>query len=151
MLGVAALQHLDAPAWGGAYDPAFSDQVYDEVFRRAAVVLESGRPVVLDASFRSAALRRAAGELAKAHAVPFRFVECRVPPEVCRERLAAREQQRVVSDGRLAIFDEFRARYEPVTELDAAVHTVLDTAAPINDSLDTVRSVLETWPRGFVG
>ena len=92
MLGLDPLRHLDDPAWTGGYDPAFSDRVYDELLRRAAVVLASGRPVILDASFRSAGLRRAVRELAAARGVPFRFVECRATRDICRERLAARER-----------------------------------------------------------
>jgi predicted kinase len=150
MAGVDALQPLDEPAWSGAYDPAVSACVYDELFRRAAVVLESGRPVVLDASFRSASARRAARDLAKAHGVPFRFIECVATPEVCRERLVDRARKRTVSDGRLAIFDDFCARYEPVIELDAGEHLVLDTTRPIEETLEAVRRAVETWPRGFV-
>ena len=151
VLGVNALRPLHEPAWSGPYSPAFSDRVYDELFRRAGVVLASGRPVVLDASFRSASLRSMARDLAKAHGVPFRFIECRATPEVCRERLAERARQRTVSDGRLAIFDEFCARYEPVVELGADEHLVLDTTKPIEDSLETLRQSLETWPQGLVG
>jgi uncharacterized protein len=151
MMEVDALHRLDVPAWTGAYDPAVSDRVYDELFRRAGVVLGSGRPVIIDASFRSASLRRAAHDLAKAHGVPFRFVECRAPHEVCRERLVARARQRTVSDGRLAIFDDFCARYEPVGELPPDEHLVLDTTRPIEESVETLRRSLETWPQGLVG
>jgi aminoglycoside phosphotransferase family enzyme/predicted kinase len=151
MLRVDPLRPLDDPAWSGAYDPAFSDRVYRELFRRAGVILDSGRPVVLDASFRSASLRRTARDLAKDRSVPFRFVECRVAPELCRQRLAAREHQRTVSDGRLAIFDEFCSRYEAVTELAADEHLVLDTARSIKDSLEALRGSLGTWPGGLVG
>ncbi len=151
VLGVNALRPLHEPAWSGAYSADFSDRVYDELFRRAGAVLASGRPVVLDASFRSAPLRRRARDLAKAHGVPFRFIECRATPEVCRERLVEREGQPTVSDGRLAIFDEFCARYEPVVELEADEHLVLDTTKPVEDSLETLRQSLETWPRGLVG
>ncbi len=151
MLGVDAFRRLDEPAWTGSYDSAVSDRVYDELFRRAGIVLRSGRPVVIDASFRSASLRQAARDLAKAHGVPFRFVECRATRPICEERLAARAQQRTVSDGRLAIFDEFCARYEPVGELPPDEHLVLDTTTPINESLETLRRSLEAWPQGLVG
>ena len=65
MLGVQPTEPLDHAAWSGAYDLALTDRVYAELLRRADVVLASGRPAVLDASFRSAAHRRAARELAK--------------------------------------------------------------------------------------
>ncbi len=85
-----------------------------------------------------------------AHNVPFRFVECRAAPDVCRARLARREQVAGVSDGRLAIFDAFCERFEPVTELAAAEHVVVDTARPIENTLKTLREHIPTWPDGLV-
>jgi aminoglycoside phosphotransferase family enzyme/predicted kinase len=150
MLGVKPTERLGDAAWTGAYDPRFTESVYNEVLRRAGVVLDSGRPVVLDASFRSVDMRNAARELARRHNAPFRFVECRATADVCRARLAVRERQGGVSDGRLAIFDAFCARFEPVDEVPSAEHFVIDTTLPIERNMAALRSVLETWPRGFV-
>jgi aminoglycoside phosphotransferase family enzyme/predicted kinase len=150
MLGVAATRALEETAWQGAYDPNLTTEVYAEVLRRAAVVLASGRPVVLDASFRSAEMRRAARDLASTYGVPFRFVECRANDAACRTRLVERAQQPDVSDGRLEIFDAFAARFEPVTELPASEHIVVDTTRPIEESEAVLRATLDTWPEGFV-
>lgn len=149
MLGVVTTQKIHDPAWSGAYDPKFTEEVYAEVLRRAAVVLDSGRPVVLDASFRSVEMRRAARELAVSRGVPFRFVECRTPAEVCRARLLEREARVGVSDGRLAIFDDFAARFEPVSELPPTEHVVLDTTRPLDESLAKLREIVPVWPKGL--
>ncbi len=151
MLGVDPLGRLSEPAWRGPYDPAFSKTVYAELFRRAAIVLASGRPVVLDASFRSAELRAAARAVAAAHGVPFRFVECRAPRDVCLARLAAREEHPSVSDGRRAIFDEFCARYEPVREVVGKEPLSIDTTLPLETNLAALRRWLDVWPAGFTG
>jgi aminoglycoside phosphotransferase family enzyme/predicted kinase len=151
MLGVEATRRLQEPVWSGAYDPAFTETVYAEVLRRAGVVLESGRPVVLDASFRSREMRRAARELAILHNVPFRFVECHAPADVCKARLVDRERHRSVSDGRLAIFDDFSARFEAVTELPPFEHLMIDTTRPVDFSVESLRAALDTWPKGFDG
>ena len=150
MVGVGAYHPLHEVAWKGAYDPAFTERVYSEAMRRAEIVLASGRPVVLDASFRSASMRGAARQLALAHGVPFRFVECRADADVCRARLAQRERAAGVSDGRLEVFDAFRSQFEPVAELPPTEHIVLDTTRPAEDSLEVLRGLLETWPLGFV-
>lgn len=149
MIGVAPSKKLDEAAWSGAYDPGFTEHVYEEVLRRAEVVLASGRPVVIDASFRSATMRAAARDLAQKYGAPFRFVECRTPKSVCRERLRERELHRGVSDGRIAIFDDFCARFEVVDELVASEHLVLDTtlAMPANEAF--LRSELDVWPAGL--
>jgi aminoglycoside phosphotransferase family enzyme/predicted kinase len=151
MLGVEPTHRIAAQAWSGAYDPAFTEHVYDEVLRRAGVVLASGRPVVIDASFRSSAMRRAAREMADFHGVPFRFVECRAPAHMCKERLTQRQEGQPVSDGRVGIFDEFCARYEAVTELPSSEYLSIDTSRPLEENLETLRASLDTWPRGFGG
>ncbi len=150
MLGLAATEHAHSGAFEGAYDPKFTEKVYAEMLWRAAHVLESGRPVVLDASFRSAEMRRAARDLAKEHGVPFLMIECRARPEVCRARLAKREKETSVSDGRRAIFDAFVARVEPMTELGYDERVVIDTEQPLAESLKEIERSLQSWPRGLV-
>lgn len=148
MLGIPATRHLDEAAWTGAYDPKLTERVYAEVVRRARVVLRSGRPVVLDASFRAPWMRALARDLAREQNVPFRFIECRAHPEICRARVAART--RAVSDGRLEIFDAFRERYEIPNELDESEHVILDTTKPVDESMERLRRAISTWPRGLV-
>ncbi len=150
MLGVAAERPLRTGAFAGPYDPAVTDAVYDEMIRRASIVLASGRPVIFDASFRTAELRRRARRLASEHGVPFLFTECRAPSEVCLERLDARERKRTVSDGRRAIFFDFLRRSEPVTELAASEHVVVDTTKPVADSMRVLETRLRFWPEDLV-
>ncbi len=151
MLGVTPTSPVLETAWTGAYAPDFTERVYAEVLRRADVVLRSGRPVVLDASFRSPSMRIAARGLAAKYRVPFRFVECRAPAEVCRGRLAqrARDTERV-SDGRTAIYDAFAARWEPSTEVPREELIVVDTTRPEGETMAKLRSRLDVWPLGLV-
>ncbi len=149
MLGVRETQPVHDGSWQGAYDPEFTKEVYAEVFRRASVVIASGRPVLVDASFRSRALRRAAKAVAVDRQVPFRLVECRVEHAIAKERLRERARQASVSDGRLEIFDDFAARWEAVDELPRDEHIVVDTSAPLESTRARLRDVLETWPRGL--
>ena len=150
LIGVEHRAKVHVGAFEGPYDPKVTEVVYDEMVRRASVVLDSGRPVVLDASFRTSGYRHRARELARRHGVPFLFVECRVPPEVAMARLEERERVGGVSDGRRAIFADFVARTEEVSELDPSQHLVLDTARPLADSLATLEERIRTWPRGLV-
>lgn len=149
LLGLAPTDHASAGAFSGAYSRGHTERVYDEVLRRAAVVLESGRPVVLDASFRGAAARLAARALAEKHNVPFRFLECRAPLETCRERLRARAQATSVSDATLEILDTFAASFEPVTELPPTEHFVVDTSGSGDDALRRAEEIVAAWPRGL--
>jgi aminoglycoside phosphotransferase family enzyme/predicted kinase len=149
MLGVSARHRIHDSAWQGAYDPAVTNEVYAEVLRRADVVLASGRPVVVDASFGSSAMRNAARALATRHSVPFRFVECRAAPSICRARLVERARQPGVSDGRLEVFDAFCARFEPVVEQWCDDVIVLDTARPMEESVAILQDRLDVWPEGL--
>lgn len=151
LAGLAAEEPAREEAFRGIYSEDFTNDVYREVFRRADAVLSSRRPVVLDASFRSRELRASARELASRHGVPFTFVECRAPDPLLRKRLAARVTGRRVSDGRLEIFDEFRARWEPVEELPSEDHLALDTSRPLEETERTLRARLPVWPAGFTG
>ena len=149
MIGVRAMQPVHDGSWQGAYDPKFTEEVYAEVFRRAGVVLASGRPVLLDASFRSKALRGRARALAQAHGVPFRMVECRIDFDTAKARLRKRAENPSISDGRLEIFDDFVAKWEQIDEFPAHEHVVLDTSQPLDRTMGTLRGLIETWPEGL--
>ena len=143
MAAVAPTTPLHDAAFSGHYGPEQSARVYEELLRRAAVVLRSGRSVVVDASFRGVAQRMAARELAERCEVPFLFIECSAPDAVCKQRLEQRARVPSVSDGRLAIFDAFVASYEPVTELPPEQYVRVDSSGTLHDSLSQIRSRLD--------
>ena len=137
LAGVAEAHRLadaGAPAFRGAYSEDATARVYATLVDHARPALRSGRAVVLDASFRTQALRdvvrRAAAELG----VPCGFVACHAPADVLRARLEARDRQPgVVSDARAPLLDAFLARYEAPTGPD---HLAVDTSQPVD--LDVV-------------
>lgn len=120
---------------GGARDaftPGYSRRVYVELERRADALLGGGKRVILDGSFRTRSRRARARRLALRHGAPFRLVECRAGLEVCRARLRERE----VRDRRsswLSMFEFFLRRWEPVREIPADEHVVVDTVGPRPD------------------
>jgi hypothetical protein len=146
LLGVEPTESLRGPGWEDAYEPEMTEKVYAELLRRAGAVVRSGRPVVLDASFRSRGHREASRQMARDLGARFFFVECRVSAEVCRERLNRRTLESGVSDARADLFDDFVARWEPVDELSEAEHVILDTSEPIEANLELLRSRRVTWP-----
>jgi len=152
MIGVTATTRVTDGLWSGAYDKGFTTKVYAEQLRRAGVVLASGRPVVLDASFRSPEMRLAAQALARAHGVPFFFVECLAPAAVCKARLEQRQGRAdAVSDARLALFDDFVKEWQPVTELPAEEHLRVDTACDPAETHREVTARVATWPARLGG
>ena len=126
-----------------AYTPAFTGQTFDEVFRRAEVVVGSGRGVILDATFRDRGLRRRARGLADRHQRPFRFIEAICDDTTLRARLRARAAGNSVSDATEDLLDRIRREFEPVTELEPGQHLRVDTTLPTETQLETIRSALD--------
>jgi aminoglycoside phosphotransferase family enzyme/predicted kinase len=125
-----------------AYRPAFSERTFDEVFRRAEVVVRSGRGVILDATFRGRALRGRARDLARRHGRPFLFVEAVCDDAVLVERLRRRAAGPSVSDATEALLARVRAEFEPVTELPPAEHLAVDTDQAPDRLAGIVRAAL---------
>jgi aminoglycoside phosphotransferase family enzyme/predicted kinase len=151
MLGARPTERVYEGSWSGAYDPRVTEAVYEEVNRGARAVVRSGRPVILDATFRSRAQRARARALAEELGVPFLLIECRAASDVCRARLVERERAESVSDGRLEIYDEFMARWEPVVELPPSEHLVVHTDRPMDGVLAGLEPRLPFWPDGLEG
>jgi len=74
----------------GRYAPERTGAVYAELLRRAAVLLEHGESVVLDASWLDAGRRAEAREMAALHHVPLCELRCDCPIEVAAERVGRR-------------------------------------------------------------
>lgn len=133
---------MQSEAWSGAYSPRATELVYEELFRLADVVVRSGRPVVLDASFRTAPMRKAARRLARRHGVPFSFVECNAPRDLLLERLTRRgELAAHESDARVDLLDEFERRFERVDEIPSSEHLRLDTGRPWPENRERLESI----------
>jgi hypothetical protein len=145
LMGHRPTESMRSEAWSGAYSPSSTEAVYEELWRLADIVLSSGRPIVLDASLRTAAMREAAHRLADRHGVPFLLIECSAPRELIRKRLARRESFGAhESDARTNLLDEFEKRFEPIDELPPSEHVRLDTSLPQNENRKRLEAILES-------
>lgn len=117
----------------GAYGFEMTERVYDTLIDRAARVLSSGRSVVVDATFRTEALRTKARDLAHRFGLPFQLVECVAPEAELRRRLVARAASRAstASDAGPDLLDSFMAGYEAPAPSDALFR--LDTTGSIDE------------------
>lgn len=131
--GTPADTHRYAPPGEGIYDDTTVAAVYRELLREAEAVLRSGSGVVLDATWTRDVYRRAARAVAHRCGAELVELECRVAPEVARQRVARR---RIDADGGSdatpEVVDHLAARREPWPE----AHT-LDTAAPADQTIAT--------------
>jgi aminoglycoside phosphotransferase family enzyme/predicted kinase len=129
-LAVNEYTPLHAPSFTGAYAPNVTRETYDALFRAARCIANTGRTVILDASFRSKEERGRLREWCDEMGARLSFVECTAPSAVLRERLRQRAKGPSVSDGREDIFDAFAASYEAPDELPASHRMSLDTTLP---------------------
>jgi len=143
LMGSAPTQSMRSEAWSGPYSPGTTDAVYGELWSAADTIVASGRPVVIDASFRAAALRTAARGVAAKRGVPFTMVECVAPRALLLERLAKREAGGAhESDARSDLLDEFEARFEPIEEFPEEEHVRLDTSGAPDDTRRRLEALL---------
>jgi predicted kinase len=136
---------MQSEPWTGAYSPSATAAVYEEIWRLSDIVLSSGRPIVIDASLRTAAVRDAARRLANRHGVPFLLVECTAPRELIQARLAARERVGAhESDARTNVLAEFERGFEPIDELPSSEHLSLDTSQSPDETHRELEAMFES-------
>jgi predicted kinase len=143
LLGVPPEEPRHEAAFAGAYDSASTERVYETLLARAELILRAGRSVVLDATFRSRAMREQARALASRSSADVLFVECHCARSVALERLRTRARSASVSDGREEIYDAFAARFEPADQCAPAPYVRLDTEQPLSATLARVSAELE--------
>lgn len=127
--------------WWCAFEHGLEGEIYRELLRRAEERLSAGETVVLDGCFARAHQRLEARALALARGVDFLFVECRVPQEVSRLRLIARDAEGE-SSGWQAISDDLSARWEPVSELGSQEHVVVSSEGAVAEVLAPIEARL---------
>ena len=100
----------------GQYKPDARRQVYDEMFRRASVLLDASRSVVLDGTFLSNEQRIQAINLAHRYEAAPLIVHCSCPNDVALRRIGARlENGATLSDAHPDFFDLQQQADEPDT------------------------------------
>lgn len=122
---LAALRSIEDDA---LYDERHKKAVYDGLFERAAAVLESGRPAILDASFDRVERRQRAIELAREWDCSVVLVETVCAPEIARMLLAERQaRDDDPSDAGPERYAPSERAFEPIEGVPAWAHWVIDT------------------------
>lgn len=125
----------------GIYSPEFSRRTYERLLLTAKAELESQRDVVLDGSYTAEQERRRLRDLAAAQGAAIKFILCRCPDNIIKERLKIRAKDpQAVSDGRWEIYIQQKEHFTLPTELTAKELIIINTDAPV----DTLLSKVET-------
>ena len=102
----------------GIYSRDLSEKTYRTMRQEAEQMLKQGHPVILDGSYKKQQERSALLELARNLGADIRFVECRAPVTLIRQRLEARRRDpRAVSDGRWELFRAQRADFDSTGDI----------------------------------
>jgi aminoglycoside phosphotransferase family enzyme/predicted kinase len=113
------------------YSRSFGERTYGELIRRAGLVLDGGRSVVLDASFHTPAQRRLARDLAAARDATVLFVETGCDEATLRGRLRVRASAGSESDADERVLDVMRAESVPPDEIPAGQRLRVDGSRPL--------------------
>lgn len=151
MAGLAATARASAPPGAGLYTAERTERVYAGVLERAAPVLASGRPALLDASFARAAQRAAALAFARALGVPAWLVRVRCDEATARARLARRaEAGGDPSDAGPGFLSTSLAAFEPPDEWPVARRLEIATDGEgWRDALAPLVRAISPAPRGW--
>ncbi|UPV75197.1 AAA family ATPase [Halorussus limi] len=118
------------------YTEAEARMVYRELFERASDVVEGGRSVVLDGTFKDAADRERAVELCESLDAEFRLVKVECDEAVVRDRIASREDD--ASDADFEVHAMYREQFDAVS----ADHVTVDNS---ESAAETRRQVAEQF------
>jgi len=129
LLAIHPAKRCPDPFGQGVYSEEISRLTYDRALEIAGAEVQRGRSAIIDASYKRRAERIRAAEEAKKLTADFVLIECVCPEETIKKRLDARQEDGTdPSDGRWEIFLAQKADFDPITELPAAAHIVIDTA-----------------------
>jgi aminoglycoside phosphotransferase family enzyme/predicted kinase len=99
----------------GIYTREWSDRTYAACLERAGDVCKAGGRALIDATFVDKRRREAFVHAAIAWGVPVILMVVHAPPELIRERLAARTQDtHEPSDADWSVYEALRAKWSPV-------------------------------------
>jgi uncharacterized protein len=143
LAGLAEGDPAPAAFGAGLYAPEWTARTYAECLSRAGRRLFEGARVLVDASFRAEADRRAFLDAATRWGVPGAFLQCEAAEETARARLARRLGDS--SDADAAIRDQAAARWEPLGVGPGMLSRVIATDGTPDEALARALDVLRGW------
>ncbi|MEK7851850.1 MAG: AAA family ATPase [Deltaproteobacteria bacterium] len=141
LAGISQDEHRYDDYGKGIYIKEFSEKTYTEVHREALQYLVAGRPVILDASYRSRAERERAASIAREAGARFFIIECLCDEETVKFRLTGRMGEQEASDGRWELYKLQKSDFEEVTDNEGRLIRI-DTSKPLYESAELILKVL---------
>jgi aminoglycoside phosphotransferase family enzyme/predicted kinase len=117
LFSLQPLDHRDLPFGEGIYSKEATSLTYGKLLLLAQEELEKSRSIILDATYGSQHHRDEVIRLARDLDANIIFFECIAPYQILKKRLSEREAATTASDARLHHLRQFRARFEPLSEI----------------------------------
>ncbi|MGV8059510.1 MAG: AAA family ATPase [Smithellaceae bacterium] len=113
----------------GIYSEDISRLTYDKAYELANSAIKSGKPVIIDASFKRRSERQKAMQMAQKLDIPFYIIECTCRDEIVKLRLDKRAQEKTnASDGRWEIYAAQKNDFDEIDEVSDSQHFKIDTS-----------------------
>ncbi len=125
----------------GIYTSEWSDRTYAACLERAADVVEAGGRALVDATFVDGRRRAAFVRAAIEWGVPVVLLVVHAPPELIRERLAARTGD--PSDADWSVYEALRAKWSPVDPLLCRSSRIDASGSPRDMLNEAIRALVE--------
>lgn len=126
LVGIAPTEHHYEPFEKGIYSRQYTENTYKKMIELAKENLLRGRDVILDATFREKAYRKAVNrELSFAE---IHWLWCFADDAVVRERFMKRTESEDISDARWEIYLAQKEKFEPPEEVQHDKLIKLDTS-----------------------
>ncbi len=140
MLGLQESDQTGAGPGNAEYAPTARHRVYDRLAELAALLLDAGHHVIVDASFLDRRDRDAFYELARRHEVTVAVVDVRAREEALLQRLRDRTRRATdVSEANVAVLDYQHEHSDPLGP-DELRHTIVVDS---ETDLDVDRLIIE--------
>ncbi len=139
LLEIPPEEHRYEPFGQGIYREEITQKTYQAMVQYAVQDLSEGRDVILDATFRSRALRALVLEAIQKLPCRLLFVECQAPEDVIRKRFQERAQKTgEPSDGRWEIYLKQKEVFEAPEEIPKEKLLILETTRPVEELIEEV-------------
>ena len=122
----------------GIYSKGASSLTYGKLLLLSQEEIEMGNSVVLDGTYGNKHHRAEALRMARDRDVNIIFVECVLKEKLLKERLSNRKTKLSFSDARLNHFEYFKKRFEPLNEVDGAMHIHVNTEKPLEKCMQQI-------------
>jgi len=140
--GLAATQRAAAAPDSGLYDAAATRITYERLLQLTRTVIESGRPVIVDAAFLRGEQRSGFALLAHELGIPFFIFDLHASEAALRERIAARARaDSDASDAGLEVLAHQLAQHDLLAAEELPDVIAIDTDAGVD--MAAVRKIIE--------